>query len=219
MTIKAIITGATGMVGEGVLLECLQNPAVAEVLVLGRRPCGYTHAKLRELLVSDLGDLSAIESQLSGYNACFFCAGVSAVGLSPEAYERITHDLTLRFAQTLARTSPALTFCYVSGAGTDSREQSRQRWARVKGRTENDLLKLPFRAAYMIRPAFLKPTAGQRNVLTMYRYVGWLYPVLRAVAPGTVSTLQELALALIAVAQRGAAKPVLEVRDLLALAR
>jgi len=218
MTIKAILTGVTGMVGEGVLLECLQNPAVAEVLVLGRRPCGYTHAKLREFIVGDLGDLSTFESQLVGYNACFFCAGVSAIGLSPEAYVRITHDLTLRFAQTLARLNPEMTFCYVSGAGTDSSEQGRQRWARVKGRTENDLLKLPFRAAYMFRPGLIRPFPDQRNTLKMYRYLSWLYPVLRRLAPGSVGTMQELAQAMIRAAASGFIKPVLEVRDLRALA-
>ena len=165
MKLRVIITGATGMVGEGVLLECLSNPAVERVLVLTRKPTGRRHPKMTELLVPALANLSAVENQLTGYNACFFCAGISAVGVSKEEYERITHDLTLAVAQTLLRLNPALTFSYVSGAGTDSTEKSGQHWARVKGRTENELLALPFGAAYMFRPGFMKATAGQRNLL------------------------------------------------------
>ena len=153
------------MVGEGVLLECLQNPAVEHVSVLTRKPTGRTHTKMSELLVPDLANLSAIENLLTGYNACFFCAGVSSVGISKGEYERTTHDLTLAVGATLARLNPELTFIYVSGAGTDTAEKSGQHWARVKGRTENELLALPIRAAYMFRPGFMKATAGQRNIL------------------------------------------------------
>ena len=219
MKLQIILTGATGMVGEGVLLECLQNPAVAHVLVLTRRPTGRTHANLSELLVPDLANLRAVESQLTGYNACFFCAGVSAVGLLKEEYERITHDLTLAVGATLARLNPELTFVYVSGAGTDSRETSRQHWARVKGRTENALRALPFRAAYMFRPGFMRPTAGQQRVLRAYRYVGWLYPVVRRLAPGYACTIAEVGRAMINAAGSGFPKAVLEVRDIVALAK
>ncbi|GAA4370074.1 epimerase [Hymenobacter saemangeumensis] len=219
MSLKVIITGATGMVGEGVLLECLQNPAVEAVLSLSRRPSGIRHSKMKEVLVSDLQDLSAVEDQLRSYNACFFCAGVSSLGISQAEYERITHDLTLYVAHTLLRLNPGLSFTYVTGAGTDSREQSRQHWARVKGRTENDLLKLPFRHAYMFRPGFMKPMAGQQRVLSMYKYVGWLYPVARVLAPAFISTMQEVGQAMIAAVQNGYPKPVLEVRDIVALAR
>ena len=219
MKIRAILTGATGMVGEGVLLECLQNPAVAHVLVLTRKPTGRTHAKMSELLVPDLANLSAVESQLTGYNACFFCAGISSVGISQEEYERITHDLTLAVAETLVRLDPEMTFIYVSGSGTDSTQTSRQHWARVKGRTENDLLSLPFRAAYMFRPGFMQVTPGQRNALKWYGAIAWLYPLARKLAPKYVSTLAEVGRAMIKAASFGFSKPVLEVVDIVALAR
>ncbi len=207
------------MVGEGVLLECLQNPVVAHVLVLTRRPTGRTHPKMAELLVPDLSNLSAVESQLTGYNACFFCAGVSSVGISKEEYERITHDMTLAVGKTLLRLNPELTFIYVSGAGTDSRQTSRQHWARVKGRTENELLALPFRATYMFRPGFMKATTGQRNILKWYGAIAWLYPMARKLAPNFVSTMQEVGRAMINAADFGYSKPVLEVRDIVALAQ
>ncbi|MBJ6109727.1 NAD-dependent epimerase/dehydratase family protein [Hymenobacter sp. BT523] len=218
MKIRAILTGATGMVGEGVLLECLSNPTVEHVLVLTRKPTGRSHPKMSELVVPDLQNLSAVESQLTGYNACFFCAGISSVGVSKEEYERITHDLTLRVGATLARLNPDLTFIYVSGVGTDSSEQSRQHWARVKGRTENELLAMPFGAAYMFRPGFMKTTEGQRNLLKWYPAIAWLYPVARRLAPKFVSTMQEVGRAMINAADYGYTKPVLEVRDIVALA-
>ncbi|MBF9140148.1 NAD-dependent epimerase/dehydratase family protein [Hymenobacter properus] len=217
MKIRAIITGATGMVGEGVLLECLDNPNVEQVLVLTRKPTGRTHAKMREIVVPDLANLSAVESQLTGYNACFFCAGISSVGISKEEYERITHDMTLAVAETLARLNPDLTFIYVSGSGTSS--TSSQHWARVKGRTETELLTLPFHAAYMFRPGFMKATPGQRNILKWYGAIAWLYPLARKVTPQYVSTMQEVGRAMINAADFGYSKPVLEVRDIVALAR
>ncbi|WP_201978604.1 NAD-dependent epimerase/dehydratase family protein [Hymenobacter rubidus] len=219
MKIRAILTGATGMVGEGVLLECLQNPSVEHVLVLTRKPTGRSHPKMTELLVPDLANLSAVENQLTGYNACFFCAGISSVGISKEEYERITHDLTLAVAETLVRLNPDMTFIYVSGAGTDSSEKSSQHWARVKGRTENELLALPFHAAYMFRPGFMKATEGQHNMLKWYGAIAWLYPLARRLAPNFVSTLQEVGQAMINAADFGYSKPVLEVRDIVALAR
>ena len=218
MSIRAILTGATGMVGAGVLHECLQNPAVEHVLVLSRKTSGVKHPKITELLHADLHNLSPIESQLTGYNACFFCAGISSVGVSKDEYERITHDLTLAFAQTLLRLNPNLTFTYVTGAGTDSSEKGRNHWARVKGRTENELLALPFQHAYMFRPGYMHPTSGQANVPQAYRYFGWLYPVARRLTPGFVSTMQELALAMIKSVSNGYPKRVLEVRDIVALA-
>ena len=219
MSLRVILTGATGMVGEGVLLECLQNPAVAQVLVLTRRPTGRSHPKMHELLLPDLAQLRAVETELTGYDACFFCAGVSSVGISKGEYERITHDLTLAVATTLARLNPQLTFIYVSGAGTDSTEKSGQHWARVKGRTENELLALPFAAAYMFRPALMQITPGQRNALKWYGAVAWLLPLARKLAPGYVSTMQEVGRVMINAAGFGCSKPVLEVRDIVALAR
>ena len=219
MTINAIITGATGMVGEGVLHECLLHPDVERVLVINRKPCGVTHPKLKEIIHRDFHDLSAIEEQLSPYNACFFCLGVSSMGLQEEEFHRLTYDLTLHMATMLARRNPDMTFCYVSGAGTDSTEQGRMMWARVKGRTENHLLELPFRQAYMFRPGYIHPTKGLKNTLWPYAYVSWLYPLLRRVYPGGVSTLREIGLAMIHAVQRGYEKRVLEVRDIVKLAK
>ncbi|MCB2410515.1 epimerase [Hymenobacter lucidus] len=219
MKIKAILTGATGMVGEGVLLEVLSHSEVEQVLSVSRRPSGITHPKLREIIHSDFYDLSPIQDQLTGYNACYFCLGVSSVGMKEPEYRRLTHDLTLHFAQTLLPHNPGLTFCYVSGAGTDGTLQSGQMWARVKGQTENELLQLGFKDAYMFRPGFLRPTAGQRHVLSYYNYFGWLYPVLRRLTPKFVSTLTELGQAMLQVTQRGTAKKVLEVPDIVALAK
>src|SRR5512133_2476442 len=152
MSIKAIVFGATGMVGEGVLHEALRHPAVDAVLVIGRRPCGVTHPKLKEVLQKDFYDYSALEYQLRGYHACFFCLGVTSIGKKEEEYRRLTYDLTMAAARTLARLNPEMVFCYVSGAGTDSSERGRSMWARVKGKTENDLMKLPFKAVYAFRP-------------------------------------------------------------------
>ncbi|GGF07343.1 NAD-dependent epimerase/dehydratase family protein [Hymenobacter cavernae] len=219
MKIKAIVTGATGMVGEGVLHECLNHPEVEQVLSVSRRPSGVTHPKLREIVYADFQDLTPIQDQLTGYNACFFCLGVSSVGMKQPEYRRLTYDLTLHFAETLLPRNPDLTFCYVSGAGTDTTGHGRSMWARVKGQTENKLLDLGFRQAYMFRPGFMKATPGLKNVLPYYKYFDWLYPALRRFLPQYVSTLQELGLAMINVVRKGYSKPVLEVPDIVALAK
>src|SRR5882724_10528706 len=176
MKTKAIITGATGMVGEGVLLECLNHPDVEQVLVINRKPGGVSHPKLREIIQTDFFNLAPIEQQLSGFNACFFCLGVSSVGMSREEYAHITYDLTLNLAQLFAKLNPGMTFCYVTGAGTDSSEQGRVAWARVKGATENALIRL-FKQAYMFRPGFMKATPGQKNIKSYYKFFSWLYPI------------------------------------------
>ncbi|RSK33069.1 Rossmann-fold NAD(P)-binding domain-containing protein [Hymenobacter metallilatus] len=220
MKLRVIVTGTTGMVGEGVLLECLNSPEVEQVLSISRRPSGHQHPKLRELLHEDFQNLGPIADQLRGYNACFFCLGVSSVGMPEPEYRRFTYDLTLHFARTLlAHNGPDLTFCYVSGAGTDDTLRSRQMWARVKGETENELRQLGFRQAFMFRPGFLRATPGQRHVLSYYKYFGWLYPVVRGVAPKFASTLQELGQAMLHVARRGYPKPILEVPDIVAAAK
>lgn len=219
MKIRVIITGATGMVGEGVLLECLRDPDVEQILLLGRKPSGYTHPKVLELLHSDFQHLAAIEADLTGYNACFYCAGVSAVGMSKDEYERITYDTTLAVAQTLVRLNPDLTFAYVTGAGTDSTEKGSSHWARTKGRTENALLRLPFRQAFMFRPGFMRATPGQRNVLKLYKYLGWLYPLARRLASNYVSTMAEVGTAMVNAVKQGYEKPVLAVPDIVALAQ
>lgn len=219
--LRVIITGSTGMVGEGVLHECLNHEAVEQILVINRKPCGYLptgqagiHPKLKEILHSNFYDLSAIENQLSSYNACFFCLGVSAIGMNEAEYYEKTYTLTLHVAQTLVKQNPTMIFSYISGSGTDSTEKGRQMWARVKGKTENDLMKLSFKKVYAFRPGYMQPTKGLKNTLSYYKYVGWLYPFFRVVMPGFVSTLSELGLAMIHATSRGYEKSVLEVKDI-----
>ncbi len=219
MKIRAIITGATGMVGEGVLHECLLHPDVEAVLVINRRPCNVVHPKLTEIIHKDFYDLGSIEASLQGYNACFFCLGVTSIGLNEEQYHRLTYDLTMNVANVLARLNPDMIFCYVSGSGTDGTEKGRSMWARVKGKTENHLIQLPFKKAYMFRPGFMRPTPGLKNTLKGYAAFTWLYPVLRKLFPGFVSTLGEVGIAMIKSVSRGYEKQVLEVRDIVALAK
>ena len=206
------------MVGEGVLIECLKHPDVEKVLVINRKPGGVSHPKLREIIQADFFDLTPIEEQLSGYSACFFCLGVSSVGMSKEEYRHVTYDLTLNMARLLAKLNPEMTFCYVTGAGTDSSEQGRVAWARVKGATENALLRL-FKRAYMFRPAFMKATPGQKNIKSYYRYFAWLYPIGRALYPAGFCTLREVGLAMIKAASNGYPKQILEVKDIVTLAK
>ncbi len=219
MKLHVILTGATGMVGEGVLIEALQHPEVERVLILTRRPSGISHPKLKEIVVSDFYDLSTIESDLAGYNACFFCLGVSSIGMKEDAYRHITYDLTMSVARTLSKLNSDMTFCYISGKATDSSEHGRLMWARVKGKTENDLMKLPFKRVFAFRPGMLRASEGMKNTLKYYKYVAWLYPVLRLLYSSGVSTLKELGLAMIHVSARGYGKPVLEVNDIVAAAR
>jgi uncharacterized protein YbjT (DUF2867 family) len=215
---KVLITGSTGMVGEGVLLECLKHSGIDQVLVINRKPGGVSHAKLREIIHTDFFDLKPIEQQLTGLNACFFCLGVSSVGMSKEEYRHITYDLTLNVAQLLAKLNPATIFCYVTGASTDSSEQGSVAWARVKGATENALLRL-FKRAHMFRPGFMKATQGQKNVKSYYKFIAWLYPIGRSVYPAGFCTLEEVGLAMIKAAINGYPKQILEVKDIVALAR
>ena len=205
------------MVGEGVLLECLRHPEVDQVLVINRRPGGVSHPKLREIIHPDFFNLGPIASQLTGYNACFFCLGVSSVGMSREEYKHITFDLTLNLARLLAGGNPEMTFCYVTGAGTDSSERGRVAWARVKGATENALLRL-FHHGYMFRPGFMKPTPGQKNAKSYYKLIGRLYPIGRALCPAGFCTLQEVGRAMINAVRKGYPKRVLEVKEIVQLA-
>src|SRR5579885_1086110 len=189
---KVILFGTTGMVGQGVLRECLLDPEVAQVLSVGRSPLNQTHPKLREIIHKDFTDFTAIESELAGYDACFFCLGVSSAGMSEADYRRVTYDFTLAAARTLAHRNPSMTFIYVSGAGTDSTERGRMMWARVKGKTENDLLALPFKAVYMVRPGAIIPLHGIRSKTALYRVIyammGPLFVAARKLFPQHVTT-------------------------------
>lgn len=219
MKIKAIITGATGMVGEGVLMEALAHPDVEKVLVINRKPCGVAHPKLTEILHTNFHDLSPVADHLAGYNACFFCLGVSSVGMKKDVYYSLTYTLTMHMAEILSKQNSDMTFCYVSGAGTDSSEKGRLSWARVKGKTENDLMKLPFKKVYAFRPGFMLPEKGAKNAHGYYAVFRILYPGLRALFPGFVSTLKVVATGMINSVLKGYEKPVLEVKDIAELAK
>jgi uncharacterized protein YbjT (DUF2867 family) len=218
---KVILFGATGMVGQGVLRECLVDAGVTEVLVVGRSPTGLQHAKLHEILHDNFTDFSAVESRLAGYDACFFCLGVSSIGMDAERYRHLTYDVTMAAATTLARLNPGLVFTYVTGRGTDSTEQGPVRWARVKGKTENDLLKMPFKAAYMFRPAGIQPLHGVRSktgwVNAIYVVTAPLLSYLARSAPKYMTTSEQLGRAMIKVARDGYPKPTLESEDINAI--
>jgi uncharacterized protein YbjT (DUF2867 family) len=219
--VKVILFGATGMVGSGVLRECLLDPDVERVLSIGRSPTGDRHAKLSEIVHKDFTDFSSIERELAGYDACFFCLGVSSVGMKEADYARITFDFTMAAARVLAKQNPTMTFVYVTGSGTDSSEQGRSMWARVKGKTENALLALPFKAAYMFRPAYIHPVHGVTPKLPAYRVllsvIGPLYPMWKRLIPKYVTTTEHVGRAMLRVARQGAPKRVLESIDIEAL--
>jgi nucleoside-diphosphate-sugar epimerase len=217
--IKAIVTGTTGMVGEGVLHECLNSPDVESVLIINRRPLGLVHPKLKEIIHQDFFDITPIENELAGYNACFFCLGISSVGVSKDEYLKMTYTLTMHVAEILAKHNPDMTFDYVSGAGTDSSEKGSLHWARVKGKTENDLMALPFKQVYAFRPGFILPTKGLKNTHKFYHYIGWMFPILRSVFPSSASTLVELGQAMIRSVNKGYEKKVLEVKDIIVLSK
>jgi len=215
-TIKVIITGATGMVGEGVLFECLQNATVAEVLMINRRHYDMQHPKLKELIVPDFFQLTQFSEQIKGYDACFFCAGISSIGMNEEKYTRITYDTTISFAKTLLAYNSDLTFTYVSGAQTDSSEKGRLMWARVKGKTENDLAKLPFKGEYNFRPGVMQPLPVQKNWKPFFKF---MVKIIKAVSPKSVLTLEEVGKAMINAVIKGYPKNILEVKDIRQLAK
>jgi uncharacterized protein YbjT (DUF2867 family) len=216
---NVILFGATGMVGQGVLRECLLDPCVDQILSIVRTPSGQQHRKLRELVHTNFFDYSAIQPQLTGYDACFFSLGVSSAGMDEAKYTHLTYDLTLAAASTLARLNPQMTFVYVSGAGTDSTERGRSMWARVKGKTENDLLQLPFHASYMFRPGFIQPLHGIRSKTRLYQFfytaLNPLLPLLKSAFPKSIITTEELGRAMLNVARNGYPEPILEAADII----
>ena len=221
MKIKAIITGTTGMVGKGVLLECLDSDQVESVLVINRHSIGITHPKLKEIIHKDFYDLSAIENVLTGYNACFFCLGVSAGGMSANDYCKITYDLTINFAKTVLKLNSDIQFIYISGAGTVTDEKSRMRWANAKGKTENELLRMPFKKAYMFRPAFIQPTRDIKSRTASYNAAYVIlkpfWPLLHKL-PKWVTDTDQIGKAMINLILKGSEKKILENIDISQLA-
>lgn len=215
---RVVLFGATGMVGQGVLRECLLDPDVESVVTVGRRATGQVHPKLRELVPRDLLDLAPLESELTGLDAAFFCLGVASAGMTEAEYTRVTYDITMAAAEALVRLSPALTFVFVSGAGADSTERGGTMWARVKGRTENALLRMPFRDVYVLRPAVIQPLHGITSRTAayrlFYRIAGPLMPVLKRAFPGYVTTTEQIGLAMLRVAKRGAPTKILRTEDI-----
>lgn len=215
---KVVLFGATGMIGQGVLRECLLDPRITQVVALVRAATGQAHPKLREVIHQDFLDYGAIEGELTGLDAGFFCLGVSSAGLSEAEYHRITHDVTLAAAATLSRLNPQMTFAYISGAGADSTERGRVMWARVKGQTENALRRLPFKAVYLFRPGAIRPlhgiTSRTRLYRVLYRVLAPLFPLLKAVSPDSVTTTEQLGKAMIRAGLEGAPQAVLEMRDI-----
>ena len=217
--IKVIITGVTGMVGEGVMQEALESPFISEVLTISRTSTGKNHPKLKEYLLADFFQPAELSEVVKGYDACLFCLGVSSIGKSESEFKHLTYDLTLGFAHVLADANPGMTFSYISGTGTDSTEKGRIMWARVKGKTENDLRKLGFKEVYAFRPGYLSPTKGLHHTLPYYAYIDWMYPVLQRLAPRAFSTLIELGLAMIEASVFGTDSVHVEVLDIRALAK
>ena len=218
---KVILFGATGMVGQGVLLECLRDPGVERVLIIVRRPSGQSHPKITEIIHDDFTDFSAVESKLAGYDACFYCLGVSSAGMNEAEYTRVTVDYTLAAARPLAKLNPDMTFIFVSGAGTNS--ASRTMWARVKGRAENEVRALPFKRVYAFRPAFIQPLDGITSRTAFYRVfyklLSPLTPLFRRIAPKYVTTTAEVGRAMLRVAREGWPVPILENADIVAAGR
>jgi uncharacterized protein YbjT (DUF2867 family) len=219
MSIKVIVTGTTGMVGEGVLHESLLHKDITEVLSISRKDCGVTHPKLKQILIPDFFDLSSIQNELKGYDACLFCLGATSLGVKEEEYKKFTYDLTIHFAQILCGQNPDMTFSYISGYGTDSTEKGKVMWARVKGKTENDLIKLPFKQVFAFRPGFLQATKGAAHVKGFYKWIKWIYPPMRFLFPKFACSLRELGLAMINTAIYGYDKKIIDVTDIVALSK
>ena len=220
---KAIITGATGMVGKGVLLECLDHSQVEQVLLINRNPIGMQHPKLKELIHKDFSDFSSVQDQLKGYDACFYCMGVSSVGMSESDYKHLTYDFAMALANVLIQLNPEMTFNYVSGEGTDSTEKGRRMWARVKGKTENDIMKAGFKQAFMFRPGAIIPLRGiksrTKSYQFLYDYFMWLVKLIKAIAPNSVVTTTQVGLAMINSLLKGYPSTILRPKDIIVLSQ
>ena len=214
---NVIITGSTGMVGEGVLIQCLNNPEIDSILLINRKPCGYVHAKLKEIVHQDFFNFKAIEDELKGYNACFFCLGISSVGVDNDTYYRMTYTLTMHVADTLVKLNDNMTFCYVSGSGTDI--NGRLKWQKVKGKTENELTKLPFNQVYHFRPGFIKPLKEQKFAHNFYKYINWMFPIGRKFFPNGFCTMTELGDAMINTLYYQSERRILEGKDIIKLTK
>lgn len=219
---KVIITGATGMVGKGVLLECLDHPDVKEVLSIGRRSLNFKHPKLKELIHSDFSEFDSVKNDLTGYDACYACMGVTSAGMNEAEYTKLTYNFTMALAKTLHSVNPNMTFTYVSGEGTDSTEKGRSMWARVKGKTENDLLNLGFKQAFMFRPGAIIPLRGITPSGKLYsrliKVLKWVLYLAKAIAPKKVVNTTQIGLAMIHITQRGYSKTIIAPKDILELA-
>ena len=219
MKINVILFGATGMVGEGVLLEILNHQEVESILIIVRRPSGFIHTRVKEIIHTDFFEYTSIEDQLKGYDACFFCLGTTSIGKKEIEYTLATYDLTMSAAQTLCKQNPEMIFCYVSGYGTDSSETGKSMWARVKGKTENDLMKLPFKAVFNFRPGFIKPIKGQERAFKIAQVFGLIYPLLNLLFSKFVCSMEDIGCAMIYVSTKGYSKNILENRDITKLGK
>ena len=222
MSYKVIITGTTGMVGKGVLLECLESPEILEVLIINRNPLGMSHPKLKEIIHQNFFDFTTLTDELKSYDACYFCMGVSSIGLSEAEFLHLTYDTAVPFAKLVSEQNSNMVFCYVSGTGTDSSETGKTMWARVKGKTENDILKLGFKQAFAFRPGAIIPLRGIEPSSKMYRtlikYLKWLIFIIKKVSPNSVVNTTQIGLAMINVTQRGYSKSIIRPADILILA-
>jgi len=211
---SVLVTGSTGMVGEGVLQVCLQHTAVEKVVALNRRTVGFSHPKLIEIILPDFHQLKSVEDQLKGLDACFHCMGISSIGTDEATYKDITYTLSILLGETFSRLNPGSVFCYLSGAGTDATETAKMSWARLKGRTENELSQMPFKAVYRYRPGFIKPLSGATHVQSFYKYIGWMFPIGKALFPDGFSTIEEIGRSMIQVAVQEEDKKTLAGKDI-----
>lgn len=222
MSINVIITGSTGMVGKGVLLECLENSDVKKILLLNRSSVGIEHEKITELIIEDFHNLSPLREVFSGYDACYFCMGVSSFRMKEKEYNEITYKITLHLAKLLSDINPSMSFCYVSGVGTDSTEKGRTMWARVKGKTENALKKLPLKSVFLFRPGYIQPQKGIKSKTslynTLYIFIKPLYPIFKLIVPNKVTTTTNIGKAMICTTLKGSDKDILYNKDINELA-